>query len=152
MPDLIVSIMSIIFTSFTTIMVAVIGYKQNKRLKETEEYRKLQNENNRLIAEKEEARLVSIESKISDASDNITKLKNDININDIRSQLEKIHVLNQSNFEFSQSISTVIVLLGEYMVRSDSISEFDKKRLTSEIEDHKKKEDDITSKLVKIVM
>lgn len=146
-------------TAFTTIVVAVIGAYQKKKSKETSEYRKLKEENERLQREKENAwrndqdiRLKRIENSISTLTGEMTNLKDGKHFEAIETQLSQIHTLNQVNFEYVQSISGVVKLIGDAMVDSNIINEHDKQKLDQELSEHRDKEDDIAKKLYKIII
>ena len=154
-----VSLVNILMTAFTTIIVAVIGAYQKKKSKETSEYRKLKEENERLQQEKENAwrndqdiRLKRIENSISTLTGEVTNLKDGKHFEAIESQLSQIHTLNQVNFEYMQSISSVVTLVGDAVAESDIINDHDKQKLDKELNDHKDKEEDITKKLYKIII
>lgn len=146
-------------TAFTTIIVAVIGAYQKKKSKETSEYRKLKEENERLQQEKENAwrddqdtRLKRIENSISTLTGEVTNLKDGKHFEAIESQLSQIHTLNQVNFEYMQSISNVVTLVGDAVAESNIINDHDKRKLDKELNEHKDKEEDITKKLYKIII
>lgn len=158
MEDL-VSLINIIMTAFTTITVAVIGAVQKKKSKETSEYRKLKDENERLQQEKEDAwkenqntRLKRIENSISVLTGEIANLKDGNHFEIIENQLSQIHTLNQVNFEYMQSISNVVKLIGDAVSESDLIDDDAKVRLDKELSDHNDKEDEIVKKLYKIII
>lgn len=154
-----VSLVNILMTAFTTITVAVIGAYQKKKSKETSEYRKLKEENERLQQEKENAwrndhdtRLKRIENSISTLTGEVTNLKDGKHFEMIESQLSQIHTLNQVNFEYMQSISNVVMLVGDAVAESNIINDHDKRKLDKELNEHKDKEEDITKKLYKIII
>lgn len=154
-----VSLVNILMTAFTTIIVAVIGAYQKKKSKETSEYRKLKEENERLQQEKENAwrddqdtRLKRIENSISTLTGEVTNLKDGKHFEAIESQLSQIHTLNQVNFEYMQSISNVVTLVGDAVAESNIINDHDKRKLDKELNEHKDKEEDITKKLYKIII
>lgn len=154
-----VSILSIVISSLTTIIVAVIGVNQNKRAKESEEFRNLTLENERIrkerekeIKEEEEERLKSIEDMIGNLRQDIKGIRQGLNIEALNNQLDHLHTLNTINFEYIQSLSNVVVTVGECISSSEVLNETGTTKMESEIDKHKQKEDDINKQLLQLIM
>lgn len=154
-----VSILSIVISSLTTIIVAVIGVNQNKRAKESEEFRNLTLENERIrkerekeIKEEEELRLKGIENMIGNLRQDIKDIRKGLNIDELNTQLDHLHTLNTINFEYIQSLSNVVVTVGECISSSEALNETGTAKMESEIDKHKKKEDDINKQLLQLIM
>lgn len=157
--EYLVSILSIVISSFTTIIVAIIGVNQNKRAKASEEFRELTLENERIrkereaeIKEEEELRLKSIESTIKDLRQDIKDVRKSFDIDELNTQLEHLHTLNTINFEYIQSLSNVVVSVGECISCSGVMNDEAVTKMESEIEKHKNKEDNINKRLLTLIM
>lgn len=159
------TIITCIMSSITTIAVAFIGIYQKKKAKETEEYRRLKEElyieKQKQIEqekEKEEQRLVSLENSIKSVKDDVKSLKDDMkqltqtNMVHIKDQLSRLHTLQSSNMAYIESLSNVVLGIGEILDDSDTVNESDKKKMTQSINAHKKTETELHNKLYNIII
>lgn len=154
-----ISIFGIVMSAFTSIVVAALGLYQTKKTKETAEYRKLKDEKEDLIREKEEesrqklnTRLDNLEQSVTSLTKEVNTLSNGVDMKKIENQLSQLHILNEVNFEYVQSLSGVVSTIGESLSSSPILSEDDKANMENKIDAHKTKESDITSKLYKITV
>lgn len=159
------TILNSVITSVVGLFVAYLGYKQNVKTKEDEEYRKLKDQ---LEAEREEReqeekleqeeRLKSIEAKIGTMSDNVNNLADTIetlrdkNIPKIVEQISHLHTMESKNFDYIQSLSNVVVDIAETMTESYAIDDEAKSKIKNTISSHKKSEQDIHTQLIKLIM
>lgn len=157
--ETLINVFGMLLSAFTTLAVAWMGVQQSKKTKETEEYRKLKDEKDALLREKEEEsqkqlneRLSNMESHIASLSGEMTALNDEIDMKKIESQLSQLHVLNEVNFEYVQSLSGVVSAIGESLTSSTLVSDDDKEKVEKKIDDHKEKEGKITSNLYKITV
>lgn len=154
-----------IVTSVVAIFVAYLGYKQNVKTKEDEEYRKLKDQ---LEAEREERereekaeseqRLKGIEEQIVKMSENVNTLNDTIetlkdkNIPKIMDQISHLHTMESKNFDYIQSLSNVVVDIAETVTESYAVDDEAKAKIKSTISTHKKSEQDIHTQLIKLIM
>lgn len=146
-------------TTFSTIVVAAIGVYQKKIEKKNDDYQKLREENEQLTneerkrnAQKEEERFLRLEKSVERLSTDVSELKKSINLDNISKQLTQLHSLNELNFEYVQSLSSVVTNVAESLVSSHSLNEDTKEKLMAETDKHKKIEDDITKRLYKFTV
>lgn len=151
-----VSILGIIMSAITTILVAIIGSHQAKKSKETEEYRKLQAENEQMRRAAEERqrkedadRMKKIEISVKKLTTEVDDLKKSYDITRLENQLKQLHTLNSANFEYMQRVSQTVLIIGESL--SDNISIEDKAKVESELKDHKTKEVAIMQQLYNVI-
>ena len=156
--DNIISLISILMTAFTSICVAWLGVRHSRKEKQEESYRELQAENDRMQKEKQEEeketyieRLHSIETSVSDLSEDISDMSHALDMEDIHKQLLNLHELNKINFEYIQSLSNVVVTIGE-TIDVIALNPDDKEKLQEEIHTHKSKEEKINAKLYSIIL
>lgn len=154
-----------IMSSLTTIVVAAIGLYQKKKAKETTEYRRLREEleqekQKQLDQErkKEEQRLASLEESVNSMKDDVKSLKDDMqiltktNMVHINEQLSHLHVLQSSNMEYIESLSNVVLGIGEILDDSETVSDNDKKKLLHSMDTHKHTQSELHNKLYKIIV
>lgn len=147
------------------IVVAMLGWQQRVKKKDDENYREIRENlererQDKLLKEKEaeEKRLKSIESSISNLSNDVGVLQKTVlslsteQFDDIKNQLTNLHTMESNNFAYIHSLSSVVVNIGEVLNRSTTIDDKTKDKLDECIEDHKKKETDIHEKLIKLIM
>lgn len=149
---------SIIVTSITPILVAVLALIQAKNEKSNARYRKTCEENEKLrkeASEKEkkehEDRLQRMEDNISDMKDEIKTLQRTINIQEVERQLSQLHMMTELNFGYIQSLSDTIIVLGDALAASSSIDNEAKERLEQAISENRSKEDQLVKDLLTIV-
>ena len=145
-------IFSIVITAITPITVAILGYLQNKKIKNDEAYRKLRDEKEELEAkqkkeneEKNAKKLNTMEESIGNLAKDVETLREEVEIEKIKNQLNHLHMLNEFNFEYIQSLSKVVITMGETISSSELIDNDAKLRLQSAVDTH----NNIDSKLRK---
>lgn len=159
------TVITCVMSSITAIVVAAIGLYQKKKAEETVEYRRLREElekekQKQLEQEKkeEEQRLTSLENSVNSMKDDVKSLKDDMqeltktNIVHINEQLNHLHVLQSSNMTYIESLSNVVLGIGEILDDSDTVSESDKKKMTHSIDTHKRTEAELHNKLYNIIV
>lgn len=155
----------VITNGIVAIVVALISYKQKVRDKKDEEYRELQlqldaEREERLLKEKKEneERLESIEKSVKTLSSDMETLKTCVKdlsikeVQDIKKQLRNLHIMESENFIYIQSLSNVVVNVGETLNESVLIDDDAKEILENCITEHKKQESDIHTKLYKLIL
>lgn len=154
-----ISIFSIIMTSVTTVIVAIIGLHQAKVEKRNEEYRKLEEEHNEMLQELEEKRQRSyderfnkLESEVKEMRIGFDELRDEFDLLKLSNQLTQLHTLNELNFEYVQSLSGVVSIIGEVLVSSSIMDNNTKDRMQKQIDDHKREREKISSGLIKIII
>lgn len=159
------AIFNTIMASLSTILVAYLGYRQNRKTKEDEEYRRLREQYDEERAEaikkekeEEEKRLKKIESNIQDLHDDVEKLHETMNdivkldLEEITKQLKNLHTMQTNNFSYIGSLSNVVVNIGESLARSDVLNDTTNDHLSEIIEEHRKIETDIHTQLYKMIL
>ena len=158
------TIVTCILTSITTISVAALGLYQTRKSKETEDYRKLRDslekerqEKLKEEKEREEERLDAIEKSLKEMRTDVESLKDDMdtlkttNITGIKTQLEHLHLIQTSNFSYIESLSNVVVQIGESLDSSNAIDDNNKKSMTEQITNHKAIESRIHQQLLQVI-
>ena len=158
------TVFTCVMTSVTTIAIAVLGFFQTKRSKETEKYRKLKDqleaERQKKVDEekmKEEKRLQALEASVNDMKTEVQALKEDMlgltskNLANIQQQLAHLHVLQTGNMTYIESLSNVVLAIGETIDDSPSITASDKAKLSDMIKDHRKVASETRSGLYNII-
>jgi len=131
------------------VILAIFTYKSTKREKEDKKYRVLKE---KLDAEREKRKKENDEElnkTINDMKTSIDSVKSsveEINIKEVEKQLNDLVQLNGINLEYSQSLSTVVVKMADY-VRGSQLDQNAKDDIAKAIEAHQNKEKDITKKI-----
>ena len=154
----IANIFYLIMSAITPIAVAVLGYLQNKKLKNDAAYRKLREEKEQLeqqqkkeVDERNNKKLNTLETSIFKLTNDVKDLKEDVDIQRIEQQLTQLHTLSEFNFEYIQSLSSIVLVMGETISSSDMLDNESKTRLQHEVDAHKKKEIEMASDLHKLI-
>lgn len=158
------TLITCIMTSLTTISVAVLGLAQSKRAKETAEYKKLREQLESERQQKQESkeqedakRLEAIEKSLREMKSDVEGLKSDMHIltnselANIMQQLSHLHTFQADNFAYMQSLSNVVLAIGESLNESDAVDKEDKEKMNNTIESHRKIEQAIYKKLYSII-
>ena len=152
------TVITCVMSSITAIVVAAIGLYQKKKAEETVEYRRLREElekekQKQLEQEKkeEEQRLTSLENSVNSMKDDMQELTK-TNIVHINEQLNHLHVLQSSNMTYIESLSNVVLGIGEILDDSDTVSVNDKKKMAHSIDTHKRTEAELHNKLYNIIV
>lgn len=158
------ALLTCLLSSITTIIVAALGLSQSKKTKESEKYRKLREQietQEKEAAEKKEQenieRLETIEKSISGMKSDIDELKINVrnltntDLTQIENQLSNLHTLQADNFSYIQSLSNVVLTMGESLNASDAIDVKDKDKMKEMIDRHRAAEQEISKKLYKII-
>ena len=152
-------IFTIILPALSPIICAILAFMQNRKTKMDERYRNERKEYEALLEqerkreEEEQAnRLQEIELSISNLNTQVKDLRKDVDIQKVERQLDQLHVMNSLNFEYVQSLSDVVITIGNAIISSDLVDDTVKKSLSREVETHKNKENSITQELIKIIV
>lgn len=145
-------------SAFATIAVAILGFIQLRESKKNEADRELRAQNEQLQEEarkreKEEQneQMQEMRNAIEALTTEVKELRQDYDISNIEKQLNTLHFLNEFNFEYIQSLSNVVLNMGDALSSSSTIDDSVRGTLKNEISKHKTLEKEITQKLVKIV-
>lgn len=158
------TIITAIMSSITTIVVAMLGVFQARRAKETSEYKKLQDELNaerekqrKIKEEEDEMRWVNIEKSVEKIQHNVEQLEKDLgnltdnSLSDIAEQLSHLHLLQTDNFGYIQSLSNVVLTIGETLNDSDVLDDESKSKMMKSISTHRDNEEKLHKKLYTII-
>ena len=145
-------------TALASIAVAVIGFIQMRESKKNEADRALRAQNEQLQEEKrqhekeeQDEQMREMKEMITALTEEVKELRQDYDISNIEKQLNTLHFLNEFNFEYIQSLSSVVINMGDALSSSSTIDDGARGTLRDEITRHKKMEKEITQKLIKIV-
>lgn len=154
-----------VMTSITTIVVAALGLYQSKKTKETEKYRKLREQldeekHKELEKEKEEEekRFQALEESMNSIKKDVRNLKEDMqvisknNLQNIADQLSRLHTLQVGNLTCIESLSNVVLVIGETLDDSSMVESSDKDRLAKSIEHHHEVEERVRKDLYNIIV
>lgn len=152
------NIFYLIMSAISPIAVALLGFYQTRKEKRDKSYREYREENERLRMKEEEKykqtqeeRLQAMENSMEKLCQELNELRKDVDIQKVEKQLNQLHILNEFNFEYIQSLSSVVLVMGETISSSDLLDEPAKQRLQTEVMNHKHKEAGITNKLYKVI-
>lgn len=153
-----VNIFYLIMSAISPIAVAILGVYQTRKEKRDNSYREYREENERFRLEEEEKYKKAQEEKLQDLEkalekmcEEINTLRKEIDIQKVEKQLNQLHILNEFNFEYIQSLSSVVLVMGETISSSTLLDDTAKQRLQIEVANHKNKEAGITNKLYKVI-
>lgn len=149
-------IFQIIMTCISPIIIAWFGYSANKNEKQTKKYMESQEQlkqaNNKLKdKEKKElqAHFTKLDNSIASLTNQVKNLETSISkISEIDKRIEGLVEMSNVNFEFCNSLSSVISSIGNALDSSDMI---DSGTLQKDIAAHKIKAEDLVNRAVKIV-
>ena len=142
-------------TVLTPIILAIIALRQTKASKKVEDFTKTQSE---LVKAKEEIEkrdkeeldnhFKEIQRSIDDMKGQFERMDKTVtNLNNLQKQLSGLIELSSANMELCQSLSNVVSSIGDALDSTDSINSADLKK---QLNDHHKKEQDITNRILKI--
>ena len=138
-----------VLSSITTLSVAALGLYQTKKTRETEEYRKIRSEIDQKNAEIEEAnkkkqedRFQKMESSLKDLKSDVSDLKDSIvktdqSIKSISNKLGTLHTISSNNFVYMESLSNVVMEIGEAIDDMTDVPDAEKKKLYVLITEHR---------------
>ena len=157
--DVIQVVFTIILPAISPIIFAVLAFLQNRKIKADERYRNerkktesLREKERKREEEAQASRLKEIEESISKLNHEVKDLRSDIDIQKVERQLDQLHVMNSLNFEYVQSLSDVVITIGDAMASSTLIDDSVKKKLAREVGSHKNKENTVMQELIKIIV
>ena len=157
-PSKIADVFYTIMSAITPIAVAILGYLQNKKIKNDDAYRKLREEKEQLekqqkkeIDERNNKKLNTLESSIVELTNDVKDLRDDVDVQRIEQQLTQLHTLNEFNFEYIQSLNSIVLVMGETISSLDMLDNKAKMRLQHEVDEHKRKEVEMASNLRKLI-
>lgn len=149
-------IISSLITCISPIIVAYFGYIATKQQKQTKEFIDLQtkyNAQNDSIKKQEidaqKKSISEIQNSIKVLRDQMIKLEQKVDMDRINSRLEDIIDISQVNFEYSQSLSSVICAIGDCV---DSAVEPEiANKFKAELSAHQIREREFTNRILRKV-
>ena len=96
-------------------------------------------------------KLKKMEDNMEKIIEELSELRKDVDIQKIEKQLNQLHFLNEFNFEYVQSLSSVVLTMGDTLSASSILDDESKHRLQEEVATHRSKEAEITKKLYKVI-
>ena len=146
----------IIMTAITPIIVGWFGYAAAKNEKQTKKYIEAQEElkkANAVIKSKEmdemQKHFDKLDKSISKLTKQVEVLEKSIDkVSEIDRRIDGLVTMSNVNFEFCNSLSSVITSIGNALDSSDVI---DSNTLQQDLTNHKKKAEELVNKAVKIV-
>lgn len=153
-----------ILTSITTLSVAALGLYQTKKTRETEEYRKIRSEidqKNLEISEaakkKQEERFQKMESNLKDLKEDVSELKRSMNetgttIKNISTKLGTLHTISSNNFVYMESLSNVVMEIGQAIDDMSDVPSEEKHKLFMLIDDHRKQGQKLRSEVYSCII
>lgn len=142
-----------VITCLSPIIVAYFGYITTKQQKQTKEFIDLQTRYNNQNAEikKQEAEaqkksIADIQQSVKDLQTQLNNLESKIDIKKINDRLEDIIDISQVNFEYSQSLSSVICAIGDCV--DQSVDSDTAKKFKEELQAHQAREREFTKRIV----
>lgn len=156
MKDNYLAYFEIIMTFLSGIIIAWFGYQANKNEKQTKKYLESQEElkqTQQKLKDKENEELQKhfdkLDNSISSLSVQVENLEKSMSkISEIDKRIDNLVEMSTVNFEFCTSLSAVISSIGNAL---DSSEVIDSGTLQNDIAIHKKKEQELVNKAVKIV-
>lgn len=151
----VISIIEKVLVAVTPIIVAYLTYRTNKKSKEDKEYRELREKYEEEIRvnqeKKRQERDEELDKKFSGLKEDLNKVQTELKEFDtkaITKQLDDLVEISEINLEYSQSLSKVVVTIGEAIRDSDIIESCD---ISDAIREHQDNERKITNKLYKVL-
>lgn len=135
----------------TPLAVGILSYLSVKKDKEDKEYRELRENYEEVLNNEKKKKDEKIESSINKITEDVknlsTKIDN-IDVEDINTQLKNLVSISEINLQYSQSLSKVVTTIGECL--RDSNIEFDND-ISKVISEHQELERNITNRLYKVL-
>lgn len=142
-----------VITCLSPIIVAYFGYITTKQQKQTKEFIDLQtkynNQNNEIKKQEAEAQKKSIgeiQKSITNLQTQINQLEAKFDIKKINERLEDIIEISQVNFEYSQSLSSVICAVWECV--DSTVDPVVAGKFKSELNAHQAREREFTNRIL----
>lgn len=147
-------IISSLITCISPIIVAYFGYIATKQQKQTKEFIDLQtkyNAQNETIkkqeAEAQKKLVTEIQDSVNKLREQVKTLEDKFDIQRINDRLEDIIDISQVNFEYSQSLSSVICAIGDCVDNSVSDPTVANK-FKNELNAHQAREREFTNRIL----
>lgn len=135
----------------TPLAVGILSYLSVKKDKEDKEYRELRENYEEVLNNEKKKKDEKIENSINKITEDVknlsTKIDN-IDVEDINTQLKNLVSISEINLQYSQSLSKVVTTIGECL--RDSNIEFDND-ISKVISEHQELERNITNRLYKVL-
>lgn len=135
----------------TPLAVGILSYLSVKKDKEDKEYRELRESYEEVLNKEKKEKDEKIEENIQKITEDVKNLSskiNDIDVEDINTQLKNLVSISEINLQYSQSLSKVVTTIGECL--RDSNIEFDND-ISKVISEHQELERNITNRLYKVL-
>lgn len=145
-----------IIACITPIILAFIGLRQTKANKKVEEYTKLSKELAEMRDQEEQRQKKELDAHFKKIEDSFEDLKRDFStiseqvekLSKLDRQLSSLIELSQVNFEFCQSLSTIVSGIADALDSTDVINSAD---LKAQLAEHHKTEQALAGRILKIV-
>ncbi|MCM1213992.1 MAG: hypothetical protein NC548_05680 [Lachnospiraceae bacterium] len=145
-----------IITCLSPIICAWIAYNSSVTTKKTKEYMELQSKYNKELEEKKEREaeaqkqaMEQMKKDIELLGEKFDDLANQFSLEGIHTKLEHLTTMTQLNFEYSQSLSSVICAIGDCVERAN-LNGTDE--IGTEMDEHRKREKEFANRLAKTVV
>ena len=145
----------VLLTALSPIIAAFFAYKTAVTEKETKKYVELREKYEKEMQSKREAAEAAQSKAIADMQADVKQLRKEmadwqktINMNDVDSKLDCLLKVSKLNFDYSQSLSSVIAAIGDVVEKAE-VGDVD--TIREEIKRHKKEEMSIHSSLIKLI-
>lgn len=149
---------SIIVTAITPIVLGILTLFQVKREKRTKEFHQMQKELEDSRAEREqkkekehEERLQRMETSINGVTETVKELQESLDIGQMETQLERLHVMTELNFSYIQSLSNTVIVIGDALASSDVMDKDSSDKLDQALTANRQMEEEISKNLLKIL-
>ena len=137
------------------IIAAYFAYKSAVTQKDTKKYVDLRQKYEKELEEKREAAekaqqeaIKQMQQDLKDLRREMNDWKKSINMGEVDDKLDAVLTVSKLNFQYSQSLSSVILAIGD-VVETSQVGDVD--TIKEEMKRHKKEEMNISSSLLKII-
>lgn len=145
-----------ILTCITPVILAIIGLRQTKANKKVDDYAKAQSEIEGMRKAMDERQKKDLEQHFEKIENSITKLQAQVDemhvtietLSKLDRQISSLIELSNVNFEFCQSLSTIVSGIADALDSTDAINSAD---LKEQLAEHRKTEQALAGRIVKIV-
>lgn len=152
------TIFTTIITCLTPIFVAWGGWKVSLSQKESKRYHELLDKYNKERDDNEKAKEAAREEREQAMDEKITKLEkmvadlaNSTESSDLEERVEKLYSLTTINHDYIQSVSNVMISIGEGLVLSGALKPETESSVHEAIDKHRATEKELQQKIYKIV-
>lgn len=145
-----------ILTCITPVILAIIGLRQTKANKKVDDYAKAQSEIEGMRKAMDERQKEDLEQHFKKIESSIDRLQTQVDemrstvetLSKLDRQISSLIELSNVNFEFCQSLSTIVSGIADALDSTDAINSAD---LKEQLAEHRKTEQALAGRIVKIV-